>query len=348
MAVNPNQYNPNQYNPNQQMIGPYKPPSMPRGAAPLGSTTGGMGGLTRGPQQGGYTPAPMPGGWNPQVPQAGGYGGTPNAGYTPFPGNPMPTPQMPPNFNQAGGSPQAARPNPFGGNAGGASQYGPMDWVERLQLGGLTPETFGDKNSAMARYLENILPPAQFAQNAYQWGQEFGEGNRRWNDQFGWQRQGDTFNMGLAGRQQQMAEWQARENANQWAAQFGREGVRDEREWDLSNRQFGLSQELGRGDLGVKQQANTIDQMWKSGQLTNQQRELALAELTQSQKYGLDTQRLGLDTRTQDELTKYRNAQLAQEAAIAREQMANQQQIATMQAYGRSQSPNVRWARSWG
>lgn len=214
--------------------------------------------------------------------------------------------------------------------------------------------------------MQSWLPYAQFGQNNYQYAKDFNEAQRRWNAENDWRRQQDQFGMGLSMRQQDMAEWQANEAARQWASQFGWQQTQDNRTWDLSNRQFGLEQELGRGNLGVSQQradteaqnvknqftlgqreldvkdwynrqqvgiaqqANQIDQMWKSGQLSNQQRELALAELTQKQN----------DT--------FRNAQLAQEATLQREQMQNQQQVAALQAYGRFQAPNTRWVRSWG
>lgn len=111
------------------------------------------------------------------------------------------------------------------------------------------------------------------------------------------------------------------------------------------------------GQLGIAQQQNAIDQMYKSGQLSLGQAQQALAELTQTQTYGLQQQqftaqqaelarRFGLDTQTQTSLEQYRNAQLAQEAALQREQMAAQQRIATMQQFGRNQTPNTRWIRA--
>jgi hypothetical protein len=50
---------------------------------------------------------------------------------------------------------------------------------------------------------------------------------------------------------------------------------------------------------------------------------------------------------TQNQLQEYRMQQLAQEAALQRENMAMQQRLATMQAFGRAQAPNARWARTW-
>ena len=81
------------------------------------------------------------------------------------------------------------------------------------------------------------------------------------------------------------------------------------------------------GQLGIGQQTNSIDQMWKSGQLTNEQRNLALSELTQSQN------------------NQFLNTQLAQQAQYERE---NQLKMANVNAFGRSRAPQTNWARSWG
>lgn len=297
-----------------------------------------------------YTPTPMPqwGGMN--VPQPGSYGqqgGMPQKGYTSMP-NFSPGPSAP-STNMGAGAGGKPIPSGFQSAPQSPNWFG-QSIVDPALLG--SRKVWEDKNSR--DWMMNMQPWAQMQINSGQWGQQFDEGNQRYWDESAWGKQRDTFGMGLSARQQQMAEWQAQQAANQWGAQFGREGLRDDREWDLGNRQFGLQQQLGLGELGVKQgqldvnrEANSIDQMWKAGQLSNQQRELALAELAQSQKYGIESGRLSLDTMTQKELTDYRNRQLAQEAQVAREQMANQQQIATMSAYGRAQAPNTRWARSW-
>jgi hypothetical protein len=257
--------------------------------------------------------------------------------------------------------------------------WSPPSWVMgQNQAGWATPE--------MTQALQNygqILPYVQLQQNSYQYTNDFNENQRRWDNQFGWQQNTDQFNMNLAAQQQQMADWVARNQQRNWETQFGldqemgrgylnlagdtlrsedayRQGqlgvARDQNRIDemykrgqLSNEQYAnesqriyqtgqLAQAANelrsedwyrRAQANIAQSANTIDQMWKSGQLSNQQREIALAELTQAQ------------TNT------FRNAQLAQEAALAREQMANQVRIANMQAFGRAQTPNARFVRSW-
>ena len=133
----------------------------------------------------------------------------------------------------------------------------------------------GGNQAALGAWAQMMQPWAQMQQNASQYGQDFNEAQRRWNSQFGWQQQGDTFNMNLSQRQQNASEWQMNEAARQWGQQFQYQRGQDNRTWDLSNRQL------------------------------SQQDRLAMAE------------------------------------------MANQKQIATMQAYGREQAPNARFVRSW-
>lgn len=214
------------------------------------------------------------------------------------------------------------------------------DWATAFPSTQFSVGNFNDKNSATARYWENALPMAQFMQNANQWGQEFAQGNQRYWDESGWGKQRDSFNMGMSNRQQQMAEWMANEQARQWGANFGQEQLRDEREWEMSGKQFGLQQQRANTERELGLESNRIENMYKSGQLTNQQRELALAELKQKSESGLAS-------RTQDELTAYRNAQMAQEAGLTREKMEADRQNAAMAAFGRSQAPTARWTRSW-
>lgn len=105
----------------------------------------------------------------------------------------------------------------------------------------------------------------------------------------------------------------------------------------------------------TQQQKNAIEQ----AQLAFQQRQennryaidqgqLSLANRTQTENLGMDRSRLSLDTMTQNQLNAYRNQQLSQEAALSRENMKNQMAMQTMQAFGRTQAPNVRFMRNWG
>jgi hypothetical protein len=131
---------------------------------------------------------------------------------------------------------------------------------------------------------------------------------------------------------------------------------------ELTQRQ---NYELALNQQSIEQQRARVEEMYRMGQISNEQRQIALAELTQRQNYLLslrqqqlaeqvglgnldvNQQRLVLEALSQSQLQEYRMQQLAQEAALQREQMLLQQRLAAMQAYGRAQAPNVRWTRTW-
>lgn len=134
------------------------------------------------------------------------------------------------------------------------------------------------------------LPYAQFMQNQQQYSLDFNEAQRRWNEQFGWTQQQDQFNMGLAGRQQTMAEWQAQQAAQQWAQQFGWTQQTDQFNMGLAQQQQDWTQQYQGGQLAIQQQQANVEQMYRMGQITNEQRQIALAELTQQQNNSLAQQ----------------------------------------------------------
>lgn len=229
-----------------------------------------------------------------------------------------------------------------------------------------TGESWKAMDPAAVQNFGAFLPWEQLRQNSYQYGMDFNENQRRWDEQFGHTRANDQFNQSLAAQQQAMAQWVAQQQQNNWGQQFGldselgrgyldigRQNAASE-DWyrrgqigvaqtqnqidemykrgQLSNEQYAneSTRMYQQQQVGIAQAANSIDQMWKTGQLDNQQRELALAQLTQAQNEA------------------FRRAQLSQELTLSREQMANQQRIANMQAFGRVQAPNARFVRTWG
>jgi hypothetical protein len=281
----------------------------------------------------------------PQPRQAPRYGTAPSTGGT-TPTYPSTQPYQVGNQNpNAAPTPNARPGSPVqpGTGMGYGFSWSPPAWLSNQDQAGWGSD-------AMAKALQNyglLQPWVQTQQNAYQWGNEFNENQRRWDQQFGWQQLSDQFGMNLSAQQQALADWVARQNAAQWEKQFGLDTEMGRGNLALGNRELDIRDQYQQGQLGLgqrtlesedwyrraqanqAQQANTIDQMWKSGQLSNQQRELALAELTQGQNEA------------------FRRAQLAQEAALTRENYANQMRLASMAAFGRAQAPNARWLRSW-
>lgn len=218
-------------------------------------------------------------------------------------------------------------------------QSTPQTWATP---NGWTPANFNTSalQTQNTAYMSAILPYLQYQQNNSQYSQDFNEAQRRWDAQNGWQQQMDQYNMGLTGRQQQFNEWQAQEAANQWGAQFG---------WQQSNDLF---------SQGLAQRQQQIDQAYNEGRLSNEQRQIALAELTQQQQNAFQYANLAANQGWNREELAATNAYRQQQDALARwqqeQQMAMQQaelaaarQNAVLQATGRAQGngPSAQWMR---
>lgn len=221
-----------------------------------------------------------------------------------------------------------------------------------------------NRNAAQAQ-MSTMLPYYQFQQNNAQYASDFNEAQRRYDQDLAWRQGTDTYNMGLAGRQQDMAEWQAGEQANQWGAQFGWQQNVDTWTRDISQqaanteaayRQGLISnsqRELALGELTQQQnyalgQRNAdIEGAYRQGLISNSQRELALGELTQQQNNALGQGNLAWQRELGTGQLQLSRDEMIQRAALEREQMQNSQRLAQMQAFGRWQQPNVRWQRNY-
>jgi hypothetical protein len=224
---------------------------------------------------------------------------------------------------------QPARP-------GGQSTYTP--WTPT----GLPAEPSGWNTQALrdqySQYMSTMLPYQQYQQNNQQYSQDFNEAQRRWDEQFGWTQQGDRFNQDLSTRQQQMAEWTAQEASRQWENQFG---------WTQQNDVF---------NQNLASQQQQIDQAYNEGRLSNEQRQIALGELSQQQdeafrryqlgeQMGFSREELGATQQWRGQQDALARAQMAQEAQLAQAQIEQARQQALLQAYGRNQAPNAKWMR---
>lgn len=417
-----------------------------------------------------------PGYWNP-----GGWSrvGAPTQGQSAVGGRPGYTQQA-----------QGAYSGVDSGFGGPAAQNRRPDVTQQAQGQPPTPVQYGNgpdygqfqmptnidwwKNQENAQAAQGMystaMPYMQFQQNAYQYGNDFGEAQRRWDLQYGREGQQNQWQQGFSERQQGQAERQAQLAEQQWRDQFGYQQQQDQYNQGVDTRNFGETQRQfnDRMDLDRNQQG----QAW-----ANSQREAALRELQNTQQYGLDQTRInnqasqfgqqlayqqqqgdrqyGLDTRGMDlqelqnqqrygidtrgmDLQELQNqqrygldqeqmnlntlqnaqeyglnrdrmsmqdrqfaqqlglnqgelnanvsrwnadrenqrwqlqsqlgfsreelaqkaalegrgygiqeAQMAQQGAIERERMAQQERIATMQNYGRAQAPQARWVRNW-
>jgi hypothetical protein len=146
----------------------------------------------------------------------GGSGTSPVPNPQPPGGTTMPTPDQIPAGQQAG------------------------DYLKHL-TGGI-PSYLQDPNWAAnpttrqtgQAWVSTMVPYLQTLQNAYQYGTDLTEAQRRWNAEQGWTQQMDAYNASLTGRQQNMAEWQAQEAARQYAQTMGYQQQRDTNEMDLA------------------------------------------------------------------------------------------------------------------
>lgn len=194
----------------------------------------------------------------------------------PPPTNPLRTPTTPPTWvpgdrtlpTQPGAQP-TTQPGQWNPNVP-AWQYDPGNPMNMPNVGAQNP--YGYDNTAAwwanrdnANAMASWLPYGQYEQNRWQYTNDFNEAQRRYDAEMAWRAQTDQYNMGLAGRQQQMAEWQTNEAARQWNEQFGYTQQRDTREFQLANDQL------------------AVERAYRQGLITNEQRNLALQELTQQQ-----------------------------------------------------------------
>lgn len=205
----------------------------------------------------------------PSAPRAGSTatGGTPSWNLPAW-NQPAPTA---PTYNQ--GKPINQGPTSGGGMPTNFWEGAPNMW---------NPTSFGKDGSDTARYVQSMLPAAQFGQNAFQYRSDFNEAQRRYNADFGQTQARDTFQMGLSQRQQQSAEEQARVAAQQWGQQFGHTQNMDMLGYGLSQQQLGLQgQEIGntgayqRGLIGNQANLNNFQNQYWQGQNANDARQIA-------------------------------------------------------------------------
>ncbi len=122
------------------------------------------------------------------------------------------------NYRQAMAAPKATVPDQWRQTPGQTpGQTGPIYNM-------YDPATYANATTfePVNRYLASwYMPQQQMAQNAFQWGGEFNEAQRRWDIGSTQQNQLNQYGMSLQSQQQVMAEWEARQAAAQWAEQFG-------------------------------------------------------------------------------------------------------------------------------
>ncbi len=228
-------------------------------------------------------------------------------------GNPAPSPW-------SYSVPQASQ---YSGNPGAQAQSSPWNTGVPATVDQWNTQAVRDQYS---QYLSSMLPYQQLQQNQQQYSGDFNEAQRRWNQQMGWTQATDQYNMDLTGRQQQMAEWTAQQANQQWYDQFGQTQRNDAFSQDLANRQYAQQGQQFDQNLRLQYAAQTIENAYNQGRLSNEQRQLALGELTQQQNYSFAQQQLAANQGWNREELAATQQYRAQQEQLARAQMAQDMQ----------------------
>ncbi len=341
-------YNPTYGRPPQGVVG--SPPTMPN---PYGGSQ-----PPKPPQGGGQTPQWNLKPFNPQQSQ-NSYANPPK--YTP----PMPSTYAPPNPAGQGGVLQGF----FGG--GGQNFF--------------NPESFVADDSPYGKYIQNMLPVAQFGQNAYQWGSELDSANQHWAAEFGANQGNNYFQQQLSTQQQLAAEQQAQLAQGNWQQQFGHTQNMDMIGADQSQQQISNTNAYQQGQNQNDAFANAATAAYQQGLITNQSQlndfqnqywqgqnaanihasdqqlagTLGAANIYGGAQIHQANQQLagtlgaaniygGAQMYGSDQQLKGTQYEWDMQRRINEAMMANNLQVANTQAYGRSQAPNTNWARAWG
>ena len=305
---------------------------------------------------GGNQPTDQPGGTG-----GAGTGGQNAYGYDPNMYGPLGNP------NPTGGDMMATGGYDLYGNGsqwGQGFQQGTDDWNPGAQLGqydfaptpgqnvfagqpqGLSqiygdkfydPATYYDKNSPESRMLENTLPLRQQQYNEFTNNRDFNEAARRYGLEYAETLYGNRYNQMLTTRQQKAGEETARDASRLAWAGHSANLQQSDRDFLLGTRAADTSQYGADTQRLLGNEANRIDQMWKAGQLSNQQKEIELARLTQNQNNALAQQRYQLD----QQIATAGTYEQQQAAILARQQLDMQRLFGTQGTFEQQQTADI-------
>lgn len=180
----------------------------------------------------------------------------------------------------------------------------------------------------------------QAQQAAQQWAQDFNrnQANDRWQQQFSQQQFGlQDYSTREGLRQSDWLNQQRMANEGR-----GLDIQQQYQQGQLSNqgRQLDIQQQLGLGNLDIQRQQNDINAAYNAGRLSNDARQIALAELAQQQnnqlaqgRLDVERQQLGISQRAGEIDAMYKSGQLdlgRRNAALA--ELAQQQQYLMQQS----------------
>lgn len=229
------------------------------------------------------------------------------------------------------------------GDAQAFNQYyneralGMQDWMNQQQN---QLAWSGDTRENQALQAQLRFNERDFAANQERWGQEYGLNMQDANTREQAMRNEYLLGTGNIDLQRQLGMGNIDLQRQLGLGDQDIRRLQSQREFELGGRaattaegQLALQRELGTGELGLSRDRFGLEGELGRGNLSLQQ-ELGRGGLA------LDTQRFQSDA-------AYRNAALAQEAALMRERIASDERNAAMNAFGRSQTPAFRQMNAW-
>lgn len=297
------------------------PMNKPQGTWNNSTSMNGMGGMIPGGQSQDFGMSVDMGMGGNQGQNRGG--GRPPSGAYPNP-DPVSNIPFPTNYTPVA--------NPMN-NPGSALPVNPMPITGNNDNIIYDPNTWADKVKAeqYQKYLDNTIPYQQLQQNQYQYGSDFNEAQRRWNEDMMRQQGNDQFQQGLSRDQMSLAQWNAQTANSQWQEQFGAQ-----RQNDLYGQNLAAQQQAAADQQqGWQQQFQGGQQQWNQN-IQQQQQNLGMkqADIESQYKQGLITAQQAqnatdlLNVQNQYSLGQGQNqnaaTQNAQQYALGQGQNANQ------------------------
>lgn len=214
-----------------------------------------------------------------------------------------------------------------------AQQWGQQfDWTKQTdqwgnELANQSLDIQGQEVANTGNYQQGLISNQAFLNNAQAQNWQGQISNDRFANQATAQYQ-QGLNMNQANANQATAQYQQGLIKNQgFANDTDRTNVQNQ--FNLGSQANSIQQMNVQNQMALGKRTNEIDMMYKSGMISNEQRNLALQELTQQQN---------------NQFLRDQMAQQAQQAQLEREAAM---QMNNAQVYGRSQAPQMNWSRAW-
>ena len=223
-----------------------------------------------------------------------------------------------------------------------ANLFDPNQWKDTTQA------------TQYQQYLDNTLPLAQFQQNQQQYGMDFAEAQRRYNEEMARQQGLDQYQQSTTNRQLTMAEQQAAAAQQQWNQQFQQQQGNDAFSQNLATAQQAWNQNIQQQQQDLQGRQADIEAQYRAGLIDVQTAQNEIARINNQNQYLLG------QGQNANQLLNYQNQftlgqgqldvsrqKLIQDAQMAADNRATQEKIAAFSATGRAQAPAARFIANW-